>query len=249
MPYIKSVCRAGRTKEIARYYTRRYHPKDGRRFPKKKETTEQQRKINNKQLEMKLTRIMNANFDDTSWYITFSYIKENRPDIDRLKSHRRELLKKIRTLYKREGKELKYVETAEVGERGAVHIHMVINDIDIRKVKELWKYGFVYAVPLDSTGQYRKLAAYFIKYAQKTRRTTAQIQKKAYSCSRNLERPLPERKVMRGESFRKEIKVPEGWYLDKGSERRGVTEEGYEFWYYTLIEERRSHRRGETGVG
>lgn len=237
MPYIKSICRAGKTKEIAKYHTWRYKPEEKRRKPKENKTTEVQQQINDRQTERKLTRIMNANFDNSSWYMTFSYKKENRPDIETLKKHKRILLSNLRKTYKNQGKELKYIETTEIGERGAVHFHMVINDIDIREVKQLWSYGFVKAIPLDSSGQYRKLAAYFIKYFQKTRGTSEQIQKKAYNCSRNLIRPVPKKHVMRGKDFIKEIKVPNGWYLDKESVREGITADGYQFLIYTLIEE------------
>lgn len=236
MPYIKSICRAGRTKEIAKYYTRRFQPKGERRNQKTKETTKRQQKVNDRYTVRKLTYLLNENFDATSRYVTFSYKVENRPDMKELKGHVRELLKKMRKAYKEEGRELKYIETAEVGERGAVHIHMVINDIDMRKIERLWKYGYVTSKPLDKSGQYRKLAGYFIKYMQKTRRTAKQVQTKAYNCSRNLKRPVPRKHVMRGSYFTKEIRVPEGWYLDKESVREGITEDGYEFFYYTLVQ-------------
>lgn len=240
MPYIRSVCKAGRTKEICKYYTRRYHPRKEKRQPKKKKTTEKQQGINDRNLERKLTRILNANFDSSSRYVTFTYRKEDRPSMEGLKCHVRELLKKMRKVYREERRELKYVETAEVGERGAMHIHMVINDVDIRKIEKLWKYGFVDSKPLDSSGQYRRLAEYFVKYFQKTRRTAARVQGKAYNCSRNLIRPKPKKKVISSNQFRKEIKVPEGWYLDKDSVREGVTEDGYEYMYYTIVQ---IHRR------
>lgn len=235
MPYIKSVCRAGKTKEIEKYYNRWLQPKGSKRLPKTKQTTGQQQKVNDRQLVKRLTRILNANFNDSCYYVTFSYKKENRPNMEGLKQHKRELLKKMRKLYKDSGKELKYIETAEVGERGAVHIHMVVNDIDIRKLQSLWKYGWITVKPLDSSGQYRRLAEYFIKYFQKTRGTDSQIQKKAYNCSRNLVRPEPIKKAMGGNKFSKKITVPKGWYLDKDSLREGLTEDGYEFLYYTLI--------------
>lgn len=242
MPYIKSTCRAGKTKEISKYYTRRVHPKGEKRAERKRITTEQQQKVNDRQLVRKLTRILNANFDEECYYITFSYKKENRPSIEELKIHKRELLKRIRKLYKQNGKELKYVETAERGERGATHIHMVVNYIDIRALKKIWKYGYVTAKPLDDTGQYRRLAEYFVKYFQKTRGTNQSIQKKAYSCSRNLIRPEPKKQTMRGNRFRKEIVVPKGWYLDKDSVREGTTADGYEFIYYMIIKEQEYYR-------
>lgn len=237
MPYMKMTCRAGRTKEVAKYYTYWQQPKGRKRQPKRNKTSEQQRKINDRHLEKKLTRILNANFDKDSWYLTFSYHKELRPDGDGLKKHRKKLLGDLRKIYKAEGKPFKYVETAEVGNRGGTHIHMIVNSIDIRKIKDLWKYGWVGAKPLDDSGQYRKLAGYFIKYSQKTKGTDGQIQKKAYNCSKNLIRPKPTTKKMKGNKFSREIKVPEGWYLDKDSLREGFTEDGYEFLYYTLIKE------------
>lgn len=197
--------------------------------------------MNDRQLERKLTRILNANFDESCWYLTFTYEIEKRPrEPAELKKHKRRLLQKIRKAFREDGRELKYVETTEVGTRGAAHIHMVINDVDIRKIKGLWKYGYVTAKPLDETGQYRKLAGYFIKYYQKTRGTDEAVQKKAYNCSRNLIRPEPEKKAMTGNRFSEKIRVPKGWYLDKDSVREGTTADGYEYLYYTIVQ---IHRR------
>ena len=235
MPYIKSICRAGKTKEIAKYYTRRFQPGGEKRSEKKKETTEQQQKVNDRQLARKLTYLLNANFDNTSRLVTFSYKAECRPDPESLKCPKRVLLKKMR------GKVLKYVEVAEVGERGAMHIHMIINDIDMRKIEKLWKYGYVSSKPLDETGQYRKIAEYFIKYYQKTRKTAEKVQSKAYNCSRNLKRPEPKKHVMRGMRISKKIEIPKGWYLDKESVIEGITADGYQFFSYTLIECRKKH--------
>lgn len=237
MPYLKTTCKAGKTKEYEKYYTRRLRPGNEKRRPRENKTTEQQRKINDKLAERKLTRIMNDNFDETSWYLTYTYLKENRPsELEEFEKDRDKLLRDIRKIYKKENKVFKWIETVEVGERGALHIHMVINDIDIRKIKKLWKKGFVHATPLDDTGQYRRLASYFMKYYQKTRKTASQIQKKAYNCSRNLTRPEPVKRPMSGKEFSKDIKIPKGWYLDEGSVERGITEDGYEYLRYTIVQ-------------
>ena len=37
MPYIKSICRAGKTKEIAKYYTRRFQPGGEKRSEKERD--------------------------------------------------------------------------------------------------------------------------------------------------------------------------------------------------------------------
>lgn len=243
MPYIKSICRAGRTMEIEKYYTYKCGPSEVRRGKKVNKTSKTQQEINDRQAVKKLTRILNANFDETSWYVTFSYAKDKRPDVDTMKKHIRKLLSDMRKVYKQNGKELKYVETAEVGKNGAKHFHIVINNIDIREITKLWEYGYVNAKPLDDTGQYRKLAEYFMKYYKKTRGTAEQLQKKAYNCSRNLERPEPQKRKICSRRFRTDIRIPDGWYLDEETKRHGETADGYEYFSYTLIRCKRYRKK------
>ena len=238
MPYMKMTCRAGKTKEIAKYYTYWLQPEGGKRSPRVNPTTEQQQKINDRHLVKRLTRLLNANFDENCWYITFDYKKEQRPEsVEVLHKQEQKLLRDLRKIYKKENAVFKYVWTAEVGKRGGAHIHMVVSSVDIRLLKNIWPYGWTTIKPMDSSGQYRRLAEYFIKYFQKTRDTDEQIQKKSYNPSKNLIRPVPKKKPMRGKKFSYEIKVPRGWYLDKDSVRQGITADGYEFMYYTLIKE------------
>lgn len=238
MPYMKMMCRAGRTKEIAKYYTYWMQPKGRKRRPRVNPSTEQQKKINDRHLVKRLTRLLNANFGKNCWYITFDYKKEHRPrDAEELHEHEQRLLRRLRAIFKKEKAIFKYVWTAEVGKRGGSHIHIVVSPIDPRKLRDVWEYGWTTIKPMDRTGQYRKLAEYFIKYFQKTRETNEQLQKKSYNPSKNLIRPKPKTKPMKGDRFSREVKVPAGWYLDKDSLREGVTADGYEFMYYTLIKE------------
>lgn len=238
MPYMKMTCRAGKTKEIAKYYTYWLQPERRKRSPRVNPTTEQQQKINDRHLVKRLTRLLNANFNENCWYITFDYKKEQRPEsVEVLHKQEQKLLRDLRKIYKKENAVFKYVWTAEVGKRGGAHIHMVVSPIDIRLLKNIWQYGWATIKPMDSSGQYRRLAEYFIKYFQKTRDTDEQIQKKSYNPSKNLIRPVPKKKPMRGKKFSYEIKVPRGWYLDKDSVRQGITADGYEFQYYTIIKE------------
>ena len=62
MPYVESVCVAGKTVEIERYYTARYGKRGQKRGTRVKPSKEEQRAINNRQAEKKLRRILNANF-------------------------------------------------------------------------------------------------------------------------------------------------------------------------------------------
>lgn len=244
MAYIKMVCKAGRTKIIHKYYCYHAQPRGRTRAPKKKLTCEAQRKVNDRQLERKLTALFNANCNGEWWYTTFDYEKEKRPKtVEELHAHEEKLLRDLRKTYKKENQTFKYFWTAEIGSRGGCHIHMVMSPIDIRLIRNIWPHGFTTIKPMDKSGQYSRLASYFIKYFQKTRGTDAALQKKAYNCSRNLIRPPEVKKKMAGNRFDHRVTVPDGWYIDKSAYpegdgiKYGVTEDGYEFMYYILVKE------------
>ena len=140
MPYKHEVCRAGKTKQHTFYYAARCDMKEGSRRKKENKTPEAQKKVNSRQSVKKLTWILNENFDETSLYITWEYKKENRPEgKEELRADIDKLLRDIRKVYKKDGQEAKYVWAAERGERGATHIHMVLNEIDTRKLRDCWK--------------------------------------------------------------------------------------------------------------
>ena len=79
MPYKHEICRAGKTKQHTFYYAVRTDTKEGSRRQKENKTCEAQKKVNSRQAVKKLTWILNANYDGTSLYITWEYMKENRP--------------------------------------------------------------------------------------------------------------------------------------------------------------------------
>lgn len=240
MPYTKSICVAGKTKEYEFYYSARYDRKGGSRRKKENRTPEAAQKVNRRNAEKRLTRILNANFDWTSLYVTLSYKKEDRPDAEGLRKDVRMLLKKLRKAWRKHGRELKYVWVAERGERGAVHIHLVINGFQgaTGEIREAWKKGWICIKPLDRSGQYRRLANYFIKYSEKTMRTEERITGKRYCSSRNLVIPEPKKRHIRSRNaYGHTIEIPSGYYLDKDSVKEAWHEiTGYTYFAYTLIQ-------------
>lgn len=251
MPYLKHTYRAGKTKEVIYCYSPRADIKEGSRRKKENKTKEAQKLVNIRRVIKKLTRILNANFDDTSLYITFSYIKDKRPlTKEELRKDIDKLLRKFRTLYKKQSKVLKYVWVAEVGERGAVHIHAVVNEIETSQLKNVWSKGWISIKPLDSSGQYRKLASYFVKYSTKTKKTEKEITGRYYNSSKNLIIPEPKKEVVSGRNaYNHKITVPSGWYLDKESVVEAWHEvTGYMYFTYTLIFDGRKPKKEEIGV-
>lgn len=244
MAYMKWTCRAGRTKLVQKYYCYHAQPRGRTRAPKGRKTSEAQKKVNNRQLERKLTVLLNENFDKDCWYLTFDYSIANRPRTpEELHSHEEKLLRDLRKIYKKQELPFRYVWTAEIGQKGGSHIHVVVSPINMQLLRDVWPYGYITIKPMDRSGQYSKLASYFIKYFQKTRGTDQALQKKSYNCSRNLVRPKEVTKAMKGNRFDNRVTVPAGWYLDKQAYpegdgvKYGVTEDGYEFMHYILVKE------------
>ena len=83
----------------------------------------------------------------------------------------------------------------------------------------------------------------FSEILPETRETDRQIQKHAYNPSRNLSRPEPRKEKISAGTFRRKVREPKGWYIDKqvapdnGGIRYGITEDGYEYIYYILVKE------------
>lgn len=235
MPYMRSTCRAGRTVLRRYYYTVRYSPK-GWREKKKNPSRESQKKANQRTLERKLTMLLNANFSQSDWYLTFSYRKEERPDKQELLSQVQKVLRVFRKKAKAREIPLKYIWVAEIGKRGAVHVHMVVQGVTPEEVRDAWKYGFVRIMPLEASGQYQKLAEYLVKYAKKTEESIGEKVGKGYNPSRNLIRVKEKKEVMKRNTYPADIPVPKGYYLDKESIREGFHEAtGYPYLSYVLV--------------
>lgn len=178
MPYVERITRAGKTIEVERYFTSRYKKPGIKRGDKVKPTKEQQAKVNTRQAERKLRILMNANFGYGDYHLELDYIrKKGQPD--RTKEQMRKdidvFLRECRKEYKKAGLELKYIHVMEIGERGARHHHLVINKIDTEILQRCWYKAYeghnrIKVFPLDDSGNYAKLASYFIKYTDKHRK-------------------------------------------------------------------------------
>lgn len=242
MPYIEEICVAGNVVEVNKYYSFRCHAKGEKRCEKENETTDAQKRINQRKAEKELRRSMNANFVDGDYLIRLDFFK--RPpgsvEMQRLISA---FIRKLRTALRKLGIEIKYIYVKEVGPRGGRHIHMMLTKCDTDIIRKLWTHGGIHIDPLNSNGQYGKIASYFIKYANRTEETEGRIIGKRWCSSQNLEKPKVVKKVISANEFRKDIKknhkkaIENGEYiLDKDTLRSGVSDEtGYGYFTYTLI--------------
>ncbi|MCM1192917.1 MAG: hypothetical protein NC123_15585 [Butyrivibrio sp.] len=250
MPYIIETCVAGKTYEVCKYYSYRYHAKGEKRSKKEKPSSAAQKKVNNRKAEKELRRLMNENFRDGDSLVRLDFNKMHYPAGSReIQKAMSAFFKKLRQIFREQGRELKYIYVKEIGKRGGRHVHIIMSKVDTDMLLECWPFGGIHLDPLNSDGQYAKIAAYFIKYAAKTEETEGKLIGKRWNPSRNLRRPVPKKKVVYADSFRtKSIRLPAGYYLDKESVREGISEfTGYEYFSYTLIKIIRADKEGGGG--
>lgn len=235
--YYKTICKAGKTIEVYRSYSKR--------TKKAKETgnrilTKEEIEANNlRRAVVSLTRKLNANFDEKSCHLIFTYRTEERPTLEESVKRIRNLLRNLGREYKKEGGELKYILVTEY-HRGKVHHHVVVNGMPSGRTLETanskWKYGYIKCSMLDDTGQYRKLAEYLIKETQKSYKE-GKIGKQRYTSSRNLIIPKSKTKTVKADRWLPEPRIPKGYYLDKDTLYNGTDPfTGRLVQKYTLIE-------------
>lgn len=239
MSYSKTIRRAKNAIEYEEYHTARYGAPGQTRIKKKKPTPEQMAAVNRYNRTRKCRWRIRLYFDVHDCFVCLTYRKEARPEnMKAAKEDFRKFLRKLRKVYKKEGKELYWMRNIECGSRGAWHIHLLVNriaDIDIH-LRELWTKGSVKMQLLYPDGEFRKLAAYITK----TPETDSRLKESHYSASRNMPLPDPKVKVYRKWKTWGKIRIPAGWYLDKETLQEGTNPiTGYPYRRYTLIRTRR----------
>lgn len=246
MPYIKEICKAGKTIEINKYYSFRWHTKGEKRENKADESSEAQKRVNQRQAETKLRRLLNNNFEDGDLLITLDFFRENLPrGSDEMQLHMSKAMRKLKALMHKDGEALKYVYVKEVGRKSSRHIHAVINKTKMEYLRKVWPHGGIHIQPLYSNGNYGQIAAYFIKYAIKTEESEGKLIGKRWYGSRNLKKPKVIKKVITSGKFSREAREVKGYKVLPDSISEGVSElTGFEYFSYMMI---RTDKKGGGG--
>lgn len=158
--------------------------KAGQRRKRYKPTSECQKRLNKKNAEMKLTRLMNANFTEDDLRFDLTYSPGNLPEDDDVAiKELRNFLRRLKRFRKKAGlSALKYIAVTEKSKKGRYHHHLVISGgVSIGALAALWGRGYTSAKPLqfDENGV-EGLAKYLVKEP---------IGSKFYQASRNLTQP------------------------------------------------------------
>lgn len=229
MPYIQAVTKAGKTIILEQYQAPRWNVKSENRLPAMKGTAEAQEKANARREERELTIKLNANFHPGDHHLVLDYTKDNRPEtIEQAKKDREKFMRRLRYLYQKDGKVLKYIIITEWGKKGGLHHHLIVNrGVDQEKIRKIWNKGRVHFNPLDDTGEYSLLASYLLKRRRfwKERGGTG----RQWTGSRNLKRPKTVKRIIRMDVYYERPKPRKGYILVESSEREGFTKDGFPY--------------------
>ena len=212
-----------------------YGARGEKRQKRRKPTKEEMEKVNQRNKATRIRRLIKANFSEKDLWCCVKYpggVRMKPPDV---KKDIQRFLRALRGEYRKRGTELKFIYRMEVGAKGGVHFHIIVNRIwsDQTDVilQECWSralkhsaaseqgqpiesQGLVDFRPLYESGSYENLADYITK---KPREDTEEYKQLSFfdeddqraltsvSTSRNLVRPQPERKEYVRRTVRKII--------------------------------------------
>ncbi|MDD3369227.1 MAG: hypothetical protein PHP50_10135 [Lachnospiraceae bacterium] len=224
--YWKDVWRFKTSIEYEFKYAGRYGAKGEKRQKKKKPTPEEMELQNRTNKSNRTRRLIKANFSPGDYWITLTYRSGTRKDITEVKADMRLFVKQMRKEYQKQDVPLKFIYMIEIGTLGGLHAHILLNRIpDTDKlVTAYWPHGHPHFVPVYEEGEYKALGDYFAKVPQESEDKPKKEQLKpidkdhyAYSSSRNLIRPEPERKKYYRRNMRKLLadgpKPTPGYYI------------------------------------
>lgn len=257
MAYVDCTYKSPNFIEHEVYFAGKYGAKGEKRAKKEKATPLEIKKNNQWNRIKRLRRTLQLNFYAGDYWVTFKYKSGTRKDIKSVKMDIKKCLDGLRKKYKAKGAPLMFVYRIEIGKRGGLHCHMVINRItdgDLL-IREAWKKatedaGSIDYTTIEESGGFGGLAEYICKLpddqipGQMYFDILDNDMKKiiAISSSRNLKRPEPVKReyshwtIKRILSGENKIKPAAGFYIDKNSIKRGINKfTGLSYLYYTEI--------------
>ena len=245
MAYKRKIYRSENYIETEISHLGRYGAKGERRAERQKATPEQVKKQNQWLREKQLRRVLQLNFYPNDIWLTLKYPKGTRKTVPEVEKDIRKFQDKMRKEYKKRGEDFKWVKRIEIGKKGGIHAHFVINRIwgSELLVSKCWPHTSHYE-SITERGGMEDLAAYIVKPLPEEVEQLSMFEDERkrvlkYSTSRNLIRPEPEVKVFKRKTVRKyleELPVEPGFYIDKDSVRIGVNQiTGYSYIHYRQI--------------
>ena len=243
MPYIKRTTTAGKTKEIEKSYSSRYGRKGIGRSKNMNPTPDDVKRVNQRNAETRLRRLINCNFEKNDIHLVLTYKKDERPKPEEAKKILANFIRRIKRRYKKLGIEFKYIHVTEFGKKnGAIHHHILLPGIDTREIQELWPFGKARPTYFDDKGDYGQLANYLIKETSKAFMKDG-TKGRRYHPSRGMKQPKTDVEIVFSNTYRENPKPEKGYYIELDSIKNGVHEvTGNPYQFYRMIKLERGTR-------
>lgn len=119
-----------------------------------KPTSEIQKKLNENNARKKLERLIHTNFTPNDIALHLTYTAECLPaNEEQSKKDIQNYIRRLKRVYQKSGKELKYISVTEKGEKtDRVHHHIIINGgIDRDIIENIWQKGYANTKRLQFT--------------------------------------------------------------------------------------------------
>lgn len=207
------------------------------RLPKRKPTAEEVKKNNLRMAKAKLRMLIDNNFKEDDYYLTLTFKKELPPEES--KKAIQKFVRDLRKQYKKSEKELKYIYIAE--EKGRLHFHMLVNreiELTTALMRKLWPYGFTEIKYYQGAAEDAiKMAEYFTKERtiNDDKKDEPRVFKRTWVKSNNVHPPEAKVKTLKATEWKREVNIPNGYYLDKESYFEGVNNAGYPYRFFRII--------------
>ena len=229
-----------------------YGAKGEKRAPKRKSTSAEVKKQNQKIKERYVRRLLKNNFSSDDLWVTHIYPKGTRKSIEEVVKDVSNYHAAMRRYRKKQNKPYKWICRIEIGKKGGIHVHMVVNRVrgepTEQIIRDKWKkYGRVHFEYLYEDENYASLAEYIVKpVPEEQQKNVAKLPPEwqqhfvKYSSSRNLIRPEPEKKIYSRwtlrDLIRNGIRPSPGYVVDKASIEQGINAfTGKSYLYYTEV--------------
>lgn len=221
MPYIEKRIQSGKLLEIEKYFATR----NGRPIPRSSNraaTPEDMRRVNQRNAEKRLMRLINTNFSRAEGDVFVTFTHAAGMDEAQAMREERNLMARLGRLRQHKGLgRLKYICVTE--KQGRWHHHVLMNGgLTLEELNAVWGgRGRICTSLLDETYTYEDLAKYLTKQhkprkggtdGENARRERRKGQRR-WHASRNLKEPVETKRVVKRPPRGGEPRPPMGYRL------------------------------------
>lgn len=141
--YATKTIKSGKQFEVEIYpeFTRKEAEKTG----VKKKSSKAQKNLNDKNARKRLKRLINSNFNNGDYWITFTYTSEHQPEtVVAAQKDMKNYIRRVNYRRKKQGiKSAKYIYITEQGEKNKkIHHHLIMEKgLEADILESLWKKG------------------------------------------------------------------------------------------------------------